>query len=144
MFIIIICITIAIYILGIVWNYKMLGDMISKSKKIAIIITEILVAFIITIITFNISKKGIYYNNTDIEQTVRNILVAIFASLNFLAFTPFISKTISKIYEGEIEKEQFLKRIALISVIFLVCIFFETGYMADTQEGILKIYEAKK
>ena len=53
----IIIIALIIYFIDIAWTWKSLGE-ISKSSKVVFIIVGILVLFIITLITFNISAKN--------------------------------------------------------------------------------------
>ena len=43
----------------------------------------------------------------------------------------------------EIEQKEFKKKVAIIVIIFIICILFERGYMKDTQQGIMRIYNSK-
>lgn len=74
------------------------------------------------------------------EKSVKNIIVALFTGLNSFVL-PFIAKQYYKMHEGAIEKSEFLKRLGIIAIIFLFCVWFECGYMKDIQQGILEIYK---
>ena len=139
----IICITIAIYILLIAWTWNNLGR-IEKTKKILLIIIGTLITYIITLFLFYLSKKGIEYKEIIIEEKIRNILVAIFTGVNSIIILPYIAKLLDKVQEGEIEKEIFLRKVFIIIVIFLIFMFFECGYMHDAQQGILNISQGKE
>jgi len=138
---IIISIIITIYIISISWIWQSMGD-IDKTKKIGFIAISIFVMFLITLIIFNISKVGINYQNVETKKAVRNVLVLLFTGVNLLIVVPYIAKQLNKVSEDQIEKEEFSKKIMIILVIFLVCTFFECGYLKDTQEGILRIYNS--
>ena len=139
----IICITIAIYILLIAWTWNNLGR-IEKTKKILLIIIGTLITYIITLFLFYLSKKGIEYKEIIIEEKIRNILVAIFTGVNSIIILPYIAKLLGKLQEGEIEKEIFFFLLFIIIVIFLIFMFFECGYMHDAQQGILNISQGKE
>lgn len=140
MFLIIIVIT-AIYAVSVAWTWHNLGT-INKSKKIAVIIIGNIIMYIVTRIVFNISKSGIYYNNTDLQTIVRNTMVSIFTGINGIIVVPQISKILEKIEEDEIDKNSAKKRFAIILIIFILCIFLECEYIKDTQKGILNIYNS--
>lgn len=140
MFLIIIVIT-AIYAVSVAWTWHNLGT-INKSKKIAVIIIGNIIMYIITRIIFNISKSGIYYNNTDLQTIVRNTMVSIFTGINGIIVVPQISKILEKIEEDEIDKNSAKKRFAIILIVFILCIFLECEYIKDTQKGILNIYNS--
>lgn len=140
MFLIIIVIT-AIYAVSVAWTWHNLGT-INKSKKIAVIIIGNIIMYIITRIIFNISKSGIYYNNTDLQTIVRNTMVSIFTGINGIIVVPQISKILEKIDEDEIDKNSAKKRFAIILIVFILCIFLECEYIKDTQKGILNIYNS--
>ncbi len=134
---------ISIYIILISWTWQNLGDM-DKAKKVGFIVVGILILFVITLIVFQMSSRGITYENKEIQSSVRNTLVIIFAGINGIIVLPQISRIVDKIKQDDIEKEQIKKRIIILFIVIIVCFIFESGYMKDTQEGILKIYEAIK
>lgn len=137
---IIIIITIAIYIVLIAWTWKNLGS-IENTKKIGFIICSLAILFIITTIVFSMSKTNIIYPSKEIEEAVRNVLVTVFAGLNGMIVMPYLGKMLEKVKENEIKKEEFLRKLIIIGSVFVICIFFECGYLKDTQEGILQIYQ---
>ena len=131
----IIIVSIVIYFVLIAWTWHSLG-FIEKTKKVGIIVT-----YIITLIVFQIAKGDITYPNANIQNSIKNMLVAIFTGINGLIVMPQIGKMLDKINEDEIEKEQLTKRVIILLIIFIICLVFESGYMKNTQEGILKIYQ---
>lgn len=137
----IIIITIIVYAVLFAWTWKNLGG-IQKNKKLAVIIIGMLVLYLITLLIFNIAKKGIEYQEIAIEKSIRNILVMIFTGINSLIVLPFMAKQFNKIHEGEIETKEFSKKIMILLIVFIICMCFESSYMKSTQQGILKVYEA--
>ena len=134
---------IIVYFILIAWTWKSLG-FIEKTKKVAFILIGIILMYGITWLIFQIAKSGVAYQNAAMQNDVQNILVAIFTGINGIIVLPQIGKLLEKINENEIEKEQLVRRIGMLTIIFILCLIFESGYMKDTQEGILKIYDAMK
>ena len=132
---------IIIYFVLIAWTWKSLG-MIEKTKKIIFLFVGIIIMYIITIIVFQLSKSGIQYPSLEIQSNVKNVLVTIFTGLNGIIVMPQVGKILDKINEDEIDKKQLQKRLLILCVIFVICLFIESGYMKDTQEGILRIYNS--
>lgn len=130
-----------IYFILIAWTWKSLG-FIEKTKKVVFILIGIIIMYGITWIIFQIAKNGINYQNQAMQSTAQNILVAIFTGINGIIMMPQIGKILDKINEDEMKKEQLVKRIMILTIIFILCLIFESGYMKDTQEGIFKIYDA--
>ena len=131
---------IIVYLLVIAWTWNSLED-IEVQKKLLIIFAGIVAVFLITQIVFSLSKSDINYNNGNIEQSVGQVIVLLFTGVNSLVL-PFIAKTFKKKENGEIEDNVFKVRMIIICVIFLICLFLECGYMTDTQEGILRVYQS--
>lgn len=142
MFLIIIVI-IAIYAVSFAWTWHNLGA-IDKPKKIVVIVIGNIIMYIVTIIIFNISNRGIYYNNTELQTAIRNTIVSIFTGINGIIVIPQIAKILEKIKENEIDRNLASKRFAIILIVFILCIIFEGGYIKDTQKGILNIYNSIK
>ena len=136
---VIIIVAILIFIIGIVWIWHNLGN-IERSKKIAFIIIGLVVTYLITLLIYSFSNPDIVYPSQEIEKYVSNTLVMVFTGLNSLILLPFIANLFDKIHEEEIDKKQLKKRLIIILIIFVVCIFIEKGYLKDTQEGIINIY----
>ena len=139
----IIIVTIIIYGLAIIWTWNSLGE-IEKPKKIAVIVIGVLITYIITTIVFAISKNGIDYQSIMGENEIKMAITAIFTGLNLLILLPYISKQLNKIHEGEIEQKEFLRKMAILAIIFIICMWIECGYVKNTQAGILRIYQLNK
>lgn len=137
----IIILTLTIYIIALLWTWRNLTEFENKNKIVFIIIT-LIVNCIITFIIFNISKSGVNYENEQMIGDIRNILVFVFTGLNFLITAPYIGKTLNRVIDQTLEKEQFTKRVIIILVIFIICIFIECAYLKDIQEGIIQIYNS--
>ena len=131
---------IIIYLLVIAWSWNSLEDT-EKPKKLLVIFAGIVAVFLITQIVFSMSKSGVNYENNNIEKSVGQVIVLLFTGLNSLVI-PFITRTFKKKENGEIDDNVFKVRMIIICVIFLICLFLECGYMTDTQEGILRVYES--
>lgn len=131
---------IIIYLLVIAWSWNSLEDT-ETPKKLLIIFAGIVAVFLITQIVFSMSKSGVNYENNDIEKSVGQVIVLLFTGVNSLVI-PFITRTFKKKENGEIEDNVFKVRMIIICVIFLICLFLECGYMTDTQEGILRVYQS--
>lgn len=137
----IIIITIAMYGILIAWTWHSLG-FIEKPKKVAFIIGGIILIGIITLIIFRMTQNGIAYENVEMKNAVKNMIVPIFTAVNGIIVMPQIGKILDKINEDELKQEQRKKKVILLTVIFLLCLIFEVGYMKDIQEGILAMYHA--
>lgn len=134
--VLIISIIIAIYVLLIAWVWNNLGT-IDRTKKVLIILIGTIIIYLITLMVFNISKSGINYEQELIEKDIRKILVTMFAGLNSLIIIPFIAKILERIKLNEIEQKEVSKKLSIIVVIFIICMFLECGYMKNIQQGIL-------
>ncbi len=132
-------VAVLIFIISIIWIWHNLGN-IEKTRKIIFIIVGLLIIYLITLLIYNFSNANVIYPSEEIQKTVKNTLLIIFTGLNSLIFLPFIANLFDKILEEEIEKDQAKKRIVIILMIFVVCIFIEKGYLKNTQEGIINIY----
>ena len=130
-----------LYSVVIGWTWNNLGD-IAKIKKILIIAGEMLSISIITLIVYSISKNGIEYTNKDVENSVRTLIVALFTGLNSLIVLPFLNKQIIKLKEKEVDEKKVVKKLAILLLVFIICIIFECGYMKDTQKGILQVQKS--
>ena len=139
----IIIITTTVYVVAILWAWKSMVD-IEKTKKVAVILIGLVFTYFITWITFSISSKGISYVNEEILSSISKSIVPIFTGINSIVVLPYIGRLLDKVNEGEIEKDTFSKRILTIIIILLIILWLECGYMRDTQEGILQIYNSMK
>ena len=128
-----------LFVVSIVWTWHNLGN-IEKPKKVVFIIIGLLITYLLTMVLYNLSNPDITYPSEEIQKTVSNTLTWVFTGLNALIFLPLIANVLDKILEEEIKNTQAKKRIIIILVIFVVCIFIEKGYIESTQEGIMNIY----
>ena len=133
----IIIIIMAVYLVLIAWTWYSLEN-IEKTKKIAVIAIGVFLTYIITLIIFSISKTGIDYGNIPNQSTMKNILVILFTGINGIVLLPYVAKILGKINENEIEKDVVKRKIVILIIIF--CMFFECGYLKDTQKGMINIY----
>ena len=137
----IIIMTFILYSVVIGWTWNNLGD-INKIKKILIISGELITIFVITLIVYTISKNGIDYTNKDVESSIKTVIVALFTGFNSLIILPLLNKQIIKLKEKEAEEKSIIKKLAIMFLIFIVCLIFECGYMKDTQKGILQVQKS--
>ena len=137
----IIIIIMAVYLVLIAWTWYSLEN-IEKTKKIAVIAIGVFLTYIITLIIFSISKAGIDYGNIPNQSTMKNILVILFTGINGIVLLPYVAKILGKINENEIEKDVVKRKIVILIIIFIICMFFECGYLKDTQKGMINIYNS--
>ncbi len=132
---------IIIYFILIAWTWQSLGSM-EKTKKMVFILVGIVLMYLVTLVVFRTTKGNIEYQNREIQKSIQSVIVAICTGINGMIVMPQIGKIVDKINENEIEKEQVIKRCFLLIVVFMICLIFESGYMKDTQAGILKVYHS--
>ena len=123
---IIIIIIIMIFIIAMIWSWYNLGYEEKKTKIVFIVISTISM-YLITLIAFNISNKWVNYQESQNYGIFRNILVLLFASLNTLVIIPYFAKNFEKVKEKEMEKNEFVKRIVILLVVFILCLIWEVG-----------------
>lgn len=140
---IIILVTVILFLVVIAWTWTNLGK-IEKKKKIVIIVISIIITYVITLITFLISKTGINYENQNMANDVQNLLVAVFTAINGLIVIQYVAKIFGKINNNEIDKKTAQKKLIIIAIIFLICIIIEASYLKDIQNGILDVYYKNK
>lgn len=130
-----------IYLIAVIWSWKSLTNL-SPLKKIIVILAGILIVYIITSILLNISKTNITYPTEEMGQKVTNVLTIVFTAINALII-PILSKNIVKMQSGEIDINQFKKKIIAIFLIGIVFLGIECGYLNNTQKEIVNIYYSK-
>ncbi len=130
---------ILIFVVSMIWMWHNLGN-IEKPRKIAFMIIGLLIMYGFTVVLYTISSSNIAYPSEEIQKTVSNTLILVFTGLNALIFLPFIANLVDKILEEEIDKKQAKRRIIILLIIFVICVFVEKGYLGSTQEGIINIY----
>lgn len=137
---VIIIIMLAIFCVLIIGTWHYLGN-IDKTKKIVFIILGIFVSYLITMLLFSISKSGITYPSSEIEQMIQNMIVTIFTGLNGILVLPYLGKLWDKMSEEEITKQQFQKRICILLILVIIVFIVESNYLNGVQNGILEIYQ---
>lgn len=137
----IIIIIMAIYLVLIAWTWQSLGN-IDKIKKVVLILIGIVLSYIITLIVFNLSKSGIDYGNISTKDMMKTLLISTFTGINGIIILPYISKLLSKINDGEIDKDIITKRLIIFVIIFAICMYFECGYLRNAQKEMINIYNS--
>lgn len=132
---------IIIYLVLIAWSWQSLGS-IGKTKKIIFILVGIILMYLITLVVFRTTKGDIDYQDIKIQNSIQSVIVAICTGINGMIIMPQIGKILDQINENQIGKEQLIKRCLILVVVFVICLIFESGYMKDTQQGILKVYHS--
>lgn len=133
--------TIIIYVILIAWTWQSLGS-VEKTKKVVFILVGIVLMYLITLVVFRTTKGDIDYQNIEIQSSIQNVIVAIGTGINGMIVIPQIGKILDQMNENQIEKGQLIKKCLILIVVFIVCLIFESGYMKDTQQGILKVYHS--
>ncbi len=129
---------IIMFIVLIAWSYHNLGKM-DIPRKILWIVVFLGVIFIATYVTFIISKNNIIYPNNKIMSSVKNVITLIFTGVNGCFIMPIFCKNAEAMYQENIDRTQFGKRMLWCMVALIILLIFECGYMANTQKGILQI-----
>lgn len=135
--------TIIIYVILIAWTWQSLGS-VEKTKKVVFILVGIVLMYLITLVVFRTTKGDIDYQNIEIQSIIQNVIVAIGTGINGMIVMPQIGKILDQINENQIEKGQLIKKCLILIVVFIVCLIFESDYMKDTQQGILKVYHSSQ
>ncbi len=131
---------IIIYLVLIAWTWQSLAFM-DKIKKVIFIVIGIIFMYVTTLFVFQMTKGGITYENPEMQKGIQNILVAVFTGINGIIIMPQIARIWDKMQEEERNKEVLGKRIIILIIVFIVCLIFESNYMKDTQESILRMYQ---
>ena len=85
-------------------------------------------------------EGNIQYPSDEIEKSIRTTLILLFAGVNGCILIPYTSKTLAKVKQNEINSKDLQKKILIILVLIILIVLVEKNYMADTQEGILKVF----
>lgn len=139
----IILIAFIIYFVLIAWTWQSLR-LVDKTKKVAFLILGMSLVYGITWVTFLLTKGSITYEKKAMQNSVQNILVFIFTGINGMIVMPQIAKLLDKVQEEKIDKKIALKRGVIWLTIFVICLFWEVGYMKEIQQGILQVYHANR
>ena len=131
--------TVILFIILIIWSWHSLED-IEKTIKILYLIVEIAITLIITYVIFIISQGNIQYPSEEIENSIRTTLILLFAGVNGCILVPYTSKILAKVKQNEIDSKELRRKILVILVLIILIVLVEKNYMADTQDGILKVF----
>ena len=123
-------------LLGGSWNS--LGS-IDKKEKIKYIIIGLVLTYLLTFIIYAISKIGIQYDNKEAMKMIRTVFVLLFAIVNGYILLPYSFKKIEKIKNEEIEEEKLKRSIIILLIIIVMLLIFESIYLGNLQQGILKM-----
>ena len=96
---------IMIYLILICWTWQSLGS-IEKTKKIVWILIGMFVLYLVTLVVFLTAKVDIEISNIEIQNSIKNIIIAIGTGINGIIVMPQMGKIVSQIKENQIEKEK--------------------------------------
>ena len=108
-------------------------------ERIVICVAGILISWLVTIVLFNMSSKGIEYGNSEVEQEVSKILVLVFTPINGIIYMPYIVKLMSKYKFNEIKNDELIKKILLLIIITIILFIIEVIYLKNIQLGIINV-----
>lgn len=120
------------------WSWNSLGS-IDKKEKIKFIIIGLVLTYLLTFIIYAISKMGIQYDNKEAMKMIRTVFVLLFAIVNGYILLPYSFKKIEKIKNKEIEEEKLKRSIIILLIIIVLLLIFESIYLGNLQQGILKM-----
>ena len=120
------------------WSWNSLGS-IDKKEKIKYIIIGLVLTYLLTFIIYTISKIGIQYDNKETMKIIRTVFVLLFAIVNGYILLPYSFKKIEKIKSKEIEEEKLKRSIIILLIIIVILLIFESIYLGNLQQGILKM-----
>ena len=136
--IIITTVIIVMFLILIGWTWASLGNIERKTKIICIMI-GIAIVYAITFIIYNISKIGITYEKQEIMKTIRTVFVTLFSIINGYIILPYTFKKLEQINNDKLEKNILIKSIIKLLIIISILFIFETIYLGNRQETILKM-----
>jgi len=103
---------------------------LETNKKVIMCAIITIIYIILTLIMFVISSSGVEYPKGEQKSTIIKTFVMIFAPINGIVITPFISKITNN-------EENDSKRKILIVVIILILAIIEIIYFKNIQLGII-------
>lgn len=134
----ILMIILVLFLVLIGWMWNSLGT-IERKAKIVCIIIGLIFAYIITFITYNISKIGITYEDRTVMEVVRNVYVFLFTIVNGYILLPYIFKKLEQINNDELERQIPIRSIIMLLIIIVILSIFEIKYLGKMQQGIINI-----
>ena len=95
--------------------------------------------YAITSIICAIGSNGIEVENEEaLKQTV-NVVKLIFTPINALMLLTILGNTFGKVKDKVLEEGKASKRVIIFIILFIIVLFFETGYIRNFIEGVLQI-----
>ena len=134
----ILIIILVLFLVLIGWMWNSLGT-IEKKMKVACIIIGFVIVYMITFITYNISKIGITYEDRSVMEVVRNVYVFLFTIVNGYILLPYVFKKLEQVNNDEIERQILIRSIIIILIIIVILAIFEIRYLGKMQQGIINI-----
>lgn len=122
-------ISIIIYIVAGIMIYHNLYNY-DKSSKIKFIIFSFIIVFAITVIICFISTNGINEDSKYIRIS-RNTSILIFAPINAIISLPYMCNTFNKYKAKRINETNLKRRIIIFSIVLILILIFEIGYIKD-------------
>lgn len=138
---IVIVVILLLYAISIVWTRVNLTTF-SKGKKIQIIVSGILMAFVISLIL--VFFKPIQIEDSVVGNKLNRINLGLFSALNTLLIVPTISRTFNQYKGKEITKKQFQNRLFLKIGMILILLLIEISLLDSMQNTISLMYQNRK
>ena len=123
----------------ILWTWNNAKEFKEIGTKIAFIIIGIIILGILTMILFNLSKRGVNYPNEEIVKEVRKMALLVFIPINGFISLPHIASLKSQVIDDKKTKI----KIAILVIVFIIAMIIETKYLKNFQNGIIAILNSK-
>lgn len=134
--IIIAIISIIIYTVAIISIYYNINQFDNKQKLIYITVGIVLVS-ILTLVLCNIISMQINIGTNDQKSITKITSTLIFSPINCIIILPIIGNTLSKYKEEVINYIRIRKRFILCSILLIILVIAEFGYIKQFQIGLL-------
>ncbi len=135
---VILTIMLVMFLVLIGWMWTSLGS-IEKKTKIICIIVGLAITYVLTFIVYSISKIGIEYESKEVMQQIRNIFVLLFTIVNGYVLLPYVFRKLEQINNNNLPKDKLKKSIIILLIIVVILFIFESTYLGNRQEAILKM-----
>jgi len=133
---------IILYLLLLIWTYKNMYKLETKTKCIYIVGAFIFI-YILTKILYNLGGNPIDKSLGEVAIIFNRTMVFIFAGVNGLIIIQYIASILNKYKEQIIDDKGFKKRVIIICIILIVFLIFEFNYMKDMQANMLEMIKNK-
>lgn len=135
---VILTIMLVMFLVLIGWMWTSLGG-IEKKTKIICMIIGLVVTYVLTFVIYNVSKIGIEYESKEVMQQIRNIFVLLFTIVNGYILLPYVFRKLEQINNDNLPKDKLTKSIVILLIMIVVLFIFESIYLGNRQEAILKM-----